>query len=321
MTAGASGDVLGAAPAVPPPRGPLAIPARIRGTWFERSRLERLGLKLLLPVFGTVFVIATIPFILAVIRALTSDSGTFVGADNLGRALSNEQLYESIKQTAVYGLIVLPTEILAGLGLALLVHRTFRSPILRAAIFVAAMIPCVIPQVAVGVVFRLLYIPDYGLINVLLGQTGHDQILWLSEPPLAMFAVASVDVWQWTPFVYLIMYAGLQTVPPESVEAAQIDGASSWAQFRHIELYYLRPLLLLVFFFRLADVLRVFDHVFILTGGGPGTTTQFLSLYLYRIAFNFSDLGQASALAVVVMAFMIALYTLISRFLPADTSS
>ena len=106
----------------------------------------------------------------------------------------------------------------------------------------------------------------------------------------------------------------------ESVEAAQLDGATSWTQFRHIELFYLRPLLLLVLFFRLADVLRVFDHVFILTGGGPGSTTEFLSLYLYRIAFRFDDLGQASALAVLVMAFMTILYTIISRFLPADTS-
>ena len=116
-----------------------------------------------------------------------------------------------------------------------------------------------------------------------------------------MISVASVDIWQWTPFVYLIMFAGFQTVPSESVEAAQVDGASTWTQFRHIELPYLRPLLLLVLFFRLADVIRVFDAVFVLTGGGPGATTQFLSLYIYRIAFRFSDLGQASALAVVVM--------------------
>jgi multiple sugar transport system permease protein len=313
----ASGGSLGTAQSVPP-LGAFNFVARIRRNWSERSRQERLGLRLLLPIFGLVFIAATIPFILAVIRALTSDTGTFVGADNFSRALGNDQLYESLKETAVYGLVVLPTEILLGLGLALLVHRSIRSPVLRAIIYVAAMIPIVIPQVAMGVVFRLLYIPDYGLINALLGQTGHNQLLWLSNPQLAIFAVASVDIWQWTPFVYLVMFAGLQTVPPESVEAAQLDGASSWTQFRHIELFYLRPLLLLVFFFRLADVLRVFDHVYILTGGGPGTTTEFLSLYLYRIAFRFSDLGQASALAVVVMAFMIALYTVISRFLPAE---
>ena len=133
-----------------------------------------------------------------------------------------------------------------------------------------------------------------------------------------MLSVAIVDIWQWTPFVYLVMFAGLQTVPKESVEAAQVDGATSWTQFRHIELPYLRPLLLLVLFFRIADVMRVFDHVYVLTGGGPGSATQFLSLYMYRIAFRFSDLGQASALAVIVMAVMIVFYTLIARFLPAE---
>jgi ABC-type sugar transport system permease subunit len=114
------------------------------------------------------------------------------------------------------------------------------------------------------------------------------------------------------------MFAGLQTVSQESIEAAQVDGASSWAQFRHIELNYLRPLLLLVLFFRIADVLRVFDHVFVLTGGGPGSTTRFLSLYMYQVAFPFNDLGQASALAVIVMAAMTVFYSVISRFLPAE---
>lgn len=296
----------------------MSLSARARTNWSARSRQERLGLRLLLPVFGTVVVIATIPFILAVIRALTADDGHFVGIDNFTKALGNIQLYESIKQTGIYAALVLPTEILLGLGLALLVHRTVKSAALRAAIYVAAMIPIVIPQIAIGVVFRLVYAPDYGILNALLGDTGHDQILWLSSPPLAMLSVASVDVWQWTPFVYLIMFAGLQTVPVESIEAAQLDGATSWTQFRHIELHYLRPLLLLVIFFRIADVLRVFDHVYVLTGGGPGTTTEFLSLYLYRVAFRYSDLGQASALAVVVMAAMTAFYTLISRFLPAE---
>ena len=298
----------------------MSLAVRARTNWSARSRQERLGLRLLLPVFGTVVVIATIPFILAVVRALTSNDGEFVGLDNFTKALGNTQLYESIKQTGVYAALVLPTEILLGLGLALLVHRTVKSVALRAAIYVAAMIPIVIPQIAIGVVFRLVYAPDYGILNALLGDTGHNQILWLSSPPLAMLSVASVDVWQWTPFVYLIMFAGLQTVPVESIEAAQLDGATSWTQFRHIELYYLRPLLLLVIFFRIADVLRVFDHVYVLTGGGPGTTTEFLSLYLYRVAFRFSDLGQASALAVVVMAAMTAFYTLISRFLPAEKS-
>jgi multiple sugar transport system permease protein len=232
--------------------------------------------------------------------------------------MGSPQLLEAVKQTAIYAAIVLPSEILLGLGLALLVHRTVRSPAVRAAVFVSAMIPIFIPQIAVGVVFRLVFASEYGVINAVLGLRGHDQILFLSEPALAMLSVALVDIWQWTPFVYLIMFAGLQIVPHESVEAAQVDGANSLAQFRHIELPYLYPLLLLVLFFRIADVIRVFDHVYVLTGGGPGSTTQFLSLYLHRIAFRFDNLAQASALAVVVMAGLTIFYTVISRFLPAE---
>ncbi|MFV2064125.1 MAG: carbohydrate ABC transporter permease [Chloroflexota bacterium] len=291
---------------------------RPRTGWSARSRQERLGLKLLLPVLGTVVLIAFIPFLLAIFRALTSNSGEFIGLGNFQRAFANPMLAEAIKQTAIYAAIVLPSQILLALGLALLVHRSVRSAAQRAVMFVAAMIPIFIPQVVVGVVFRLVFASDYGVINAVLGLRGHDQILWLSQPQLAMISVAIVDIWQWTPFVYLIMFAGLQTVPSESVDAAQVDGAGSWAQFRHIELHYLRPLLLLVLFFRIADVLRVFDHVYVLTGGGPGATTQFLSLYMYRIAFPFSDLGQASALAVALMAAMIVLYTVILRFLPLE---
>jgi multiple sugar transport system permease protein len=294
----------------------VAIGARLRTAWTAQSRQERLVYQLLLPVFGTLFVLTLIPFILAVIRALTSNVGGFIGFENFARALGNPLLYEAIKQTAIYAVIALPIQILGGLGIALLVHRTVRSNAVRAAIYIAAIIPIVIPPIAVGVVFRLVYAPDYGILNVLLGQTGPGQPLWLSSPPLAMIATASVDIWQWTPFVYLVMFAGLQTVPSESVEAAQVDGAGTWTLFRHIELPYIYPLLLLVLFFRIADVVRVFDHVYVLTGGGPGTTTQFLSLYIYRIGFQFSDLGQASALAVVVLVVMTVFYTIVSRFLP-----
>jgi multiple sugar transport system permease protein len=158
------------------------------------------------------------------------------------------------------------------------------------------------------------------VLNVVLERLGliHQEIDFLGVPSLAMLSVASVDVWQWTPFVYLVLFSGLQTVPKEAVEAAQIDGATWWKQFIYIDLFYLRPLFLLILFFRLADVLRVFDHVFILTGGGPGTTTQLLSLYMYRIEFKFFDMGQAAALAVVVLVSFSILYTLITRVLPLE---
>ena len=284
------------------------------------SRQERQAYLILLPALGVVFVIVTIPFILVIGQSITDADGTLVGLRNYSRALGNPLLYEAIRATGIYAAIVLPIEFLLGLGFALLVHRTVRRPGLRAAIYVLGILPLVVPPVAIGVVARLIYAPSYGVLNVILERLGviHQEIDFLGLPYLAMLSVASVDVWQWTPFVYLVLFSGLQTVPREAVEAAQIDGATWWKQFIYIDLFYLRPLFLLILFFRLADVLRVFDHVFILTGGGPGTTTQLLSLYMYRVEFKFFDMGQAAALAVVVLVSFSLLYTVITRFLPLE---
>jgi multiple sugar transport system permease protein len=254
----------------------------------RRSRQERLAYTILLPALGTVFIIVTIPFVIAVWQSLTTDDGTFIGLRNYARALGNPLFFDALRATGLYALIVLPTEIVLGLGFALLVHRAVKRAGLRATLYVLAVLPLVVPPVAVGVVARLIYAPGYGVLNYGLQSLGitHSEIQWLGVPILAMGSVASVDIWQWTPFVYLVLFAGLQTVPKESIEAAQVDGATWWTQFRYIELYYLRPLFLLILFFRVADVLRVFDHVYILTGGGPGTATQLLSLYIYRIEFS-----------------------------------
>jgi multiple sugar transport system permease protein len=293
---------------------------RERRRFRPSTRDERLAYRILAPVLGTVIVIVTIPFLIALVNSVVGRDGSFVGLANFVRALSDRALGDSLRSTGVYAAIVLPAQILGGLGLALLVHRTIRSPAIRATLYILAIIPIVIPPVAVGVIFRLVYGPDYGVLNYILQQVGliQAEIPWLSSPGGAMFAVSSVDIWQWTPFVYLVLFAGLQTVPHETVEASQVDGAGSWQQFWHIELPYLRPLLLLVLFFRVADVLRVFDHVFVLTGGGPGDTTQFLSLHLYRVAFKFSDSGQAAALALIVMIAVTIGYTVVTRFLPVE---
>jgi len=286
----------------------------------RRGGQERLAYTILLPALGTVFIIVTIPFVIAVWQSITTDDGTFIGWRNYSRALGNPLFFDALRATGLYALIVLPTEILLGLGFALFVHRAVKRAGLRATLYVAAVLPLVVPPVAVGVVARLIYAPGYGVLNYVLQTVGitHSEIQWLGVPILAMGSVASVDIWQWTPFVYLVLFAGLQTVPRESIEAAQVDGASWWTQFRYIELHYLRPLFLLILFFRVADVLRVFDHVYILTGGGPGTATQLLSLYIYRIEFRFFDGGQAAALAVMVLVSISILYSLVTRALPLE---
>jgi multiple sugar transport system permease protein len=284
------------------------------------SRQERLAYSILLPVLGTIFAIVAYPLVVALQQSVTNANGAFVGGANYGIALRNPLLYQSLRATGQYAAIVLPTEILGGLALALLVHRTVSSTLLRAGVYVLAIVPLVVPPVAVGVIARLIYAPGYGVLNQVLLRSGiiQAEIQWLGNPILAMLSVASADVWQWTPFVYLVLFAGLQTVPHEAVEAAQVDGAGGWTQFWHIELPYLQPLFVLIVFFRLADVLRAFDAVFVLTGGGPGNTTQLLSLFLYQTEFKFSQVPQAASLAVVIMLSISVIYSLITRLLPLE---
>ncbi len=249
-------------------------------------------------------------------------TGEFVGLHNFARALEDPQFFASLKATAIYVAVAVVAEVLLGLGLALLVHRTIRSGWARTLVYLLFLAPMVTPPVAAGVIARLIYIPTYGVLNVMLLHLGLIQkdIQWLSEPATAMFAVLSVDVWQWTPFVFLVCFAGLQAVPIDTVEAARVDGAGGWRLFRHIEFPYLESLLLLVVVFRFTDTFRVFDHVQVLTGGGPGATTEFLSLYLYRIAFKFFNLSYAAALSLFVLFVTSVAFSVLSHYLGREVS-
>ncbi len=239
----------------------------------------------------------------------------YVGLDNFRRLWEDETLHENLQRTLVYVGIVVFVEMVLGFLLALLFNRQIRG---LSSLRTVMVLPLFASPIALGYLGKTIFYEIDGPINRALVGLGGNGIPWLSDPNWAFVAIMIVDIWQWTPFVYLVLFAGLQTVPRESVEAAQVDGATGWDRFRHIELPYLRPLLLLVLFFRIADVLRVFDHVFVLTGGGPGSTTQFLSLYIYRIAFKFSDASQAAALAVMVMIVMTIGYSIITRLLPLE---
>lgn len=249
-------------------------------------------------------------------------TGEFVGLHNFARALEDPQFFASLQATAIYVAVAVVAEVLLGLGLALLVHRTIRSGWARTLVYLLFLAPMVTPPVAAGVIARLIYTPTYGVLNVLLLRAGmiHKDVLWLSEPATAMFAVLSVDVWQWMPFVFLVCFAGLQAVPTDTVEAARVDGAGGWRLFRHIEFPYLQSLLLLVVVFRFTDTFRVFDHVQVLTGGGPGATTEFLSLYLYLIAFKFFNLNYAAALSLFVLFVTSVAFSVLSHYLGREVS-
>src|SRR5437773_8019231 len=161
----------------------------------------------------------------------------------------------------------------------------------------------ILPPVVAGVTWRLIYNPNFGVLNGILRLFGLDtrRWTWLADPSLALPAVILVDVWEWTPFVFLILLAGLQAIPQEPYEAARIDGANAWQTFLHITLPLLIPAILVALLLRTMDLLRIFDQIFILTQGGPGFSTETVSLYIYRTAFRFFDFGYAAAMSFVLL--------------------
>lgn len=291
-----------------------------RATHATRLRRATPYLLMLAPI-ALLLALVVYPMVYNVNLSLRSyRTGEFVGLHNFLRVFDDALFIESIKATAVYIVLAVSIEVLLGLGLALFIHRTVTSGLLRSLFYVLMILPMVTPPVAAGVIARLMYTPNYGIINYLLHAVGAIQrdIEWLSTGPTAMFSVLSVDIWQWTPFVFLVAFAGLQAVPQDILEAAKSDGASSWNLFRYIEFPYLRSLLLLVLVFRVTDTLRVFDHVLVLTGGGPGSTTEFLSVYLYRVAFKFFNLSYAAAISFYVLIIASVVFTLLQRLLVTE---
>ncbi|MDR7420041.1 MAG: sugar ABC transporter permease [Armatimonadota bacterium] len=267
------------------------------------------------------FVLVAYPMIYNINLSLRSyRTGEFVGLHNFARVFDDPTFLASLKATAIYVVAAVGVEILLGLGLALYIHRTIASGVVRTLVYLLLIIPMVTPPVVAGVIARLIYTPNYGILNYALRGLGliDKDILWLSTGGGAMFSVLSVDVWQWTPFVFLVCFAGLQAVPLDVAEAARVDGAGGWDLFRLIELPYLRSLLLLLLIFRFTDTFRVFDHVLVLTAGGPGTATEFVSVYLYRVAFKFFDLGYAAAIGFYVVIVASVMFSLLNRWLAAE---
>jgi len=219
---------------------------------------------------------------------------------NFTRLLTDGFFRSALLHTFIYAAAALTAEFLFGLGLALLVDRPLRG---RSVLRSLLLVPMMLPPVVVGVIWRLMLNPDFGAVNGTLRSVGipTDVLTWTASPTLAMVSVIAVDVWQWTPFMFLILLAGLQAIPDEPYEAATIDGASSWQAFRDITLPLLRPAILVALMLRTMDLLRVFDHIFILTEGGPGFSTETVSLYIFRSAFRFFDLGYAAAMSLVLL--------------------
>src|SRR5689334_24566457 len=272
----------------------------------------------LAPALAVLLALSIYPLIYSVTISLQQENAAGVtwGLANFTRLLSDNFFWTAMAHTFVYAAAALTFEFLLGLGLALLLNNQIRG---RGFFRASLLVPMMLPTVVVGVVWRLMLNPNFGAINGTLKQFGIDteSLTWTASPKLAMLSVIAVDVWQWTPFVFLVLLAGLQAIPQEPYEAALIDGSNRWQTFRHVTLPLLKPSILIVLLLRTMDLLRVFDQIFILTEGGPAFATETISLYIYRTAFRFFDFGYAAAMSFVLLALTNVLSVIYIKFLQA----
>jgi len=258
-----------------------------------------LGYLLLAPTVAVLLALTIYPLVYSIRISLQNESGAWT-LQNFTRLVSDQFFLSALAHTIVYAVIALTLEFLLGLALALLLNTQMRG---RSVFRSLLLVPMMLPPVVVGVVWRLMLNSNFGALNGTLKTIGFntERLTWTASPKLAMASVIIADAWQWTPFMFLILLAGLQAIPQEPYEAAVIDGSSAWQTFRHVTLPLLKPAILIALLLRTMDLLRVFDQIFILTEGGPGFATETVSLYIYRTAFRFSNFGYAAAMSFVLL--------------------
>jgi multiple sugar transport system permease protein len=234
------------------------------------------------------------------------------GLDNYRVVFGDHVFWTALGTTAKYVALSVTIETLLGLGLALLVANELRfSRLVR----VSLLLPMTIAPVVVGVIWRLMYASDIGVANPVFSALGLGNPNVLANPTSAFLGVVAVDVWEWTPLLFLIILAGLQSLPQEPIEAAKVDGAGPVRVFFDHTLPLLRPVLMVAVVLRLIDAVGTFDQIFVLTKGGPGTSTQLISTYAYNTAFQFTQYGRAMAMVVALLVLVLLLTIVAIRFM------
>jgi multiple sugar transport system permease protein len=233
----------------------------------------------------------------------------WIGGKNYKEVLLDKHIWEYFTITARYVIMAVAGEFLVGFGLALLLNRRFKA---KGLITTLILIPMMMSMAIVGLFWRLLYNPGWGIINYMLGLK---DFVWLANPKTALIAVTITDIWMWAPFTMLISLAGLSAIPSYLYEAAEIDRASWWFKFRRITLPLVSPLLLIALIFRTMEAFKMFDIAFVMTGGGPGTSTEVIAINLYRLAFAQWNTGKASAFAYIILIMIIAISNIYIKYL------
>ncbi|PYM23157.1 MAG: sugar ABC transporter permease [Candidatus Rokuibacteriota bacterium] len=224
----------------------------------------------------------------------------FIGLANYGKiVLGDARFREAVARTVYFTIVAVAAETLLGVAMALLFNREFWG---RGLLRTLAILPMVATPTAIALVFVMMYHPTLGVANYLVTTVGLSPFRWTYSSDTALYALALVDVWQWTPLIMLIALAGLASLPREPYEAAHLDGASARQAFWHITLPLLRPTLVVAILFRAIDALKTFDIIFVMTQGGPANATETINLLLFNQAFSYFNMGYAASMAVALFA-------------------
>jgi len=249
---------------------------------------------------------------LSFFRYSLGDVPKFTGLNNYTRLLGDTDFVNAIGTTAVFTVIVVSAQLVLGLIIALLLDTIIQG---RRVFTLLLFLPIVVTPSAAGMLLKWMFVPDWGMINYFLSLLNITQPNWFDSRGPAFVAVVLSDIWQYTPFVIIVMFAGLQSIPEDMMEAAKIDGASRLRTLFNIILPILRPLILFVVMMRTMDAWRIFDKIFVITGGGPGTATETLTLYNYRVTFKLLRVGLGSAIGVWTLIFLLGIIGVYLYFL------
>lgn len=293
---------------------PLAgiAPLRARRLYLFEERGAKYAF--LLPTVILILLFSIFPLLFSLVLAFMSwdlsrleGGARFIGLQNFVTLISDARFWNTARVTLVFVIGAVGMQYLLGLGIALLLNQEIRF---RRFFRVAFLLPMMLTPAAVGYVGRMLLNESMGPLNHIIKSLGGPVVQWISNPALALPSLMLVDTWEWTPFMMIVLLAGLQSLPPEVFEAARVDGANEWQTFRYITFPMLLPVSTTVILIRALEAFKLFDIVAVITGGGPGTATETVTLYAYLVGMKNGNLGYASAIAYSLLI-MVTIFSLV----------
>lgn len=286
-----------------------------RSRSLSQSAQIRTRRAMLAPLVIFLLLLTVYPTLFALITSLIGEDGG-LGLANFAQLATDPVFWSAVGVTLIFTVVAVGLELLLGLGAALIMfdlrgeHRLLRALLI---------LPMAATPVAVLFGWKVILDPVLGVLNWFIGDVlGLPQPDWLGTPALALGTLIGVDVWQWAPFVMIILFGGLTAVSAETVEASLIDGAGWWHRLRHVILPALRPYLIIALLFRGVDALKTFDSIQVLTGGGPGTSTTTLNMYAFKNGIQFLDFGVGSAAAIILLVIALVFGNVVGRFMSKE---